>query len=70
MQEPQERKHELLVHCLWMATLDPDYAIWAAGQYEKNEPWLLENLQAKVRQEVRRAERGVSDGTAQRGQPA
>jgi hypothetical protein len=49
-----EHKQAILAHCLWMAKLDPDYAVWAAGWYERNEPALLKNLQAKVQQEVRR----------------
>lgn len=48
-------KAEILRHVLWMATLDPEYAVWAAGWYERNEPVLLKNLRAKVEQEVRRA---------------
>lgn len=50
-----DRKQEVLAHCLWMAARDPEYAIWAAGWYEANEPELLVNLQAKVQQEVKRA---------------
>jgi hypothetical protein len=38
-----------------MAERDPEYAIHAAGWYEANQPWLLKNLQAKVRQAVRRS---------------
>ena len=52
---PDEHKALILAHCLWMAQLDPEYAIHAAGWYEANQPWLLKNLQAKVRQAVRRA---------------
>lgn len=50
-----EHKAEILRHCLWMAERDPDYAIWAAGWYEKNEPVLLANLQGRVRQEIARS---------------
>ena len=50
-----EHKASILAHCLWMAQTDPEYATWAAGWYEKNEPALLKNLQAKVRQEIERA---------------
>lgn len=49
-----EHKADVLRHCLWMAERDPEYAVWAAGWYEGNEPELLRNLQAKVQQEVRR----------------
>jgi hypothetical protein len=52
-----EHKAKVLQHCLWMAQTDPDYAIWAAGWYEQLQPKLLENLQAKVRQEVKRAQK-------------
>ena len=55
---PDEHKARILAHCLWMAELDPEYAIHAAGWYEANQPWLLTNLQAKVRQEVRRQQAG------------
>lgn len=55
-----EHKAELLRHCLWMATLDPDYAVWAAGWYEERQPHLLANLKRKVEQEVRRADAGAS----------
>lgn len=56
---PEQHKQSILAHCLWMAERDPEYAIWAAGWYEANQPQLLANLlanlQAKVRQEIRRA---------------
>lgn len=50
-----EHKAATLAHCLRIAAVDPEYAIWAAGWYETNAPWLLTNLQAKVQQEVARA---------------
>lgn len=53
--DPQAHKAEILRHCLWMAQVDPEYAIWAAAQYEARNPVLLKNLEAKVRQEVRRS---------------
>lgn len=59
-------KAEILAHCLLMAERDPDYAIWAAGWYEANEPELLRNLLAKVRQEVRRAAQARAAGDASR----
>lgn len=52
--EIQAYKQRRLAHCLAMAELDPEYAIYAAGWYEALEPWYLENLQRKVRQEVAR----------------
>lgn len=55
-----EHKAEVLRHCLWMAERDPEYAVWAAGWYEANEPDLLRNLQAKVQQEVARAHQSSS----------
>lgn len=55
-----EHKAATLAHCLRIAAVDPEYAIWAAGQYEANEPWLLTNLQAKVQQEVARARQSSS----------
>ena len=48
-------KHKYLTHCLALAKLDADYAIRAAAWYEAKLPWLLENLERKVRQEVHRA---------------
>ena len=36
-----EHKQALLRHCCWMAELDPDYAIWAAQDYESRNPALL-----------------------------
>jgi hypothetical protein len=59
---PTTRKAEILSHCLALAKLDPAYAIKQAAWFESNEPWLLENLQRKVRQELRRAE--VADAKA------
>lgn len=50
-----DRKHQLLAHCLALAKLDPEYAVTAAQFYEALEPWLLENLTAKVKQELRRS---------------
>lgn len=49
-----EHKQALLRHCCWMAELDPDYAIWAAQDYESRNPALLLNLERKVRQHVAR----------------
>lgn len=51
-----EHKQSILAHCLWMAEIDKDYALWAAEWYERNEPLLLKNLLPKVRQEIRRKE--------------
>lgn len=59
-----EHKAEVLCHCLWMAERDAEYAIWAAGWYEANEPELLRNLKAKVQQEVARAGRQSSSASA------
>jgi hypothetical protein len=54
--DPKAHKQQLLAHCLELAKLDPAYALTAAAWYETNEPQLLLNLAAKVRQELRRAE--------------
>lgn len=59
-----EHKARILAHCLWMAERDPEYAVWAAGWYETNEPELLRNLQAKVQQEITRAARPSSSACA------
>lgn len=61
MHPPEEHKQFLLAWCLEMAERDPEYAIWAAGDYEAKQPWLLKNLQAKVQQEVRRAQKEASN---------
>ena len=59
-----EHKQALLRHCCWMADLDPDYAIWAANDYESKNPALLLNLERKVRQHVARArEKANADRT-------
>lgn len=60
MQTPEQHKAEILAHCLWMATLDPEYAKWAAEQYERREPVLMKNLAAKVAQEVKRSTKSSS----------
>jgi len=60
-----EHKAAILAHCLWMAELDPDYATWAAGWYEANEPVLLKNLEAKVRQEIARRPSACASPCAQ-----
>jgi hypothetical protein len=51
----ETHKAETLATCLRLSKLDPAYAMQAAEWYEQNAPWLLANLQAKVRQEIRRA---------------
>lgn len=56
-----EHKAAILQHLLDFARIDPEAAIWAAGWYEQNEPALLANLQAKVRQAVARAQREAAD---------
>lgn len=58
---PSEHKAAILAHCLWFASIDPKAAIYAAGWYETNEPDLLRNLQAKVKQAVTRAAREAAD---------
>jgi hypothetical protein len=50
----EAHKQFILTWCLQMAQVDPEYAVWAAGWYESNQPHLLKNLKAKVEQEVRR----------------
>lgn len=52
---PDEHKAATLAHCLRIAAVDPEYAVWAAGWYEENEPQLLANLRRKVEQHVKRA---------------
>ena len=49
----------MLAHCLWMAQFDPDYALWAAAEYERRSAGGLRNLEAKVRQEI--ARKGQAD---------
>lgn len=56
-----DHKARILAHCLDFARIDPQAAIHAAGWYEQNEPYLLANLQAKVRQAVARAQREAAD---------
>ena len=58
---PDEHKATILAHCLRFAQIDPEAAIHAAGWYEANQPWLLKNLQAKVRQAVARAAKEGGD---------
>jgi hypothetical protein len=48
-------KQATLKHCLEMAQRDPEYAVWVAGEYERQMPWLLKNLKAKVERELRQA---------------
>lgn len=48
-----QRKAQLLQACLDWIPVDPAYAVTAAAWYERNEPWLLENLERKVRRAVR-----------------
>lgn len=48
-------KQATLAHCLRMASVDPDYALWAGGEYERQMPWLLANLKRKVEQEIKRS---------------
>jgi hypothetical protein len=48
----------MLAHCLALAAIGEPNAIEAAGWYERNEPQILQNLQAKVRQELARAAKG------------
>lgn len=52
-------KQDMLAHCLWMAQFDPDYALWAAAEYERRSAGGLRNLEAKVRQEI--ARKGQAD---------
>ena len=47
-------KESILSHVLRIAEVDPEYATWAAGWYESNQPDLLKNLQAKVQQSIKR----------------
>lgn len=56
----QPHKDKMLAHCLAMAKIDPAYAVWAAGQYEKLSHGTLTNLKAKVEQEIKRACAGTS----------
>ena len=50
-----EFKQSILAHCLRIAEVDPQYASWAAGNFEAMCPELLRNLKAKVDQEIRRS---------------
>jgi hypothetical protein len=45
------------------AQTDRHYTVWAAGFYERNEPWFLAGLQVKVQRAIERKE-------AADGQPA
>jgi hypothetical protein len=38
------------------AQTDRHYALWAAGFYERNEPWFLAGLQVKVQRAIERKE--------------
>lgn len=53
----EEHKQRMLKHCLWMSEMDEDYAVWAADRYESDNPIVLKNLGAKVRQEISRKQR-------------
>ena len=59
--DPEKHKANILAHCLGMAVWDEALAYSAAAWYEKNEPWFLKNLEAKVRQEVRRKKAASAD---------
>lgn len=49
-----EFKARHLAHILRMAETDEEYALWAARESERQMPWLLVNLERKVRQEIAR----------------
>lgn len=51
----EERRKEVLAHCLLFLERDPEYAMYAADWYEKNEPWSLDGLGQRVRREVEKA---------------
>lgn len=51
----EAHKRKTLAHCLQFVETDPDYALWAAGEYERTAPWLLTNLRRKVAQAVERS---------------
>ncbi len=59
--EGDERRRQVLRHCLWLASRDPAYAVHAAGWYEANEPWLLNGLADKVQQAI--AKRAAASAT-------
>jgi hypothetical protein len=44
----------ILRHCLWMAETQPKYAEWSAARYEGESNGILVNLEAKVKQEIKR----------------
>lgn len=46
---PTEPKRHIWNRVRDMATVDEAYAIWAAGWYERNEPWLFKDLQKHLR---------------------
>ncbi len=44
-------KRRMLAHCMkWAEIGDPQYAEYSAGRFEKNEPWALTGLKAKVQE--------------------
>jgi hypothetical protein len=49
---PEAWRREILRHCLWLASKDPDYAQWAAERYERESCGALVGLGDKVRQAI------------------
>lgn len=56
-----EFKAQTLAHCLFLAQTDTFYARWAASEYERQMPWLLTNLRAKVEWEIAKSREAARD---------
>ena len=69
-----EHRRRMLRGCLSMAVSQPEYAKWAAREYEKNSEGVLDGLYEKVceaiaRHEAEKAKRagGIADDPSARG---
>jgi hypothetical protein len=52
------RWDEMWAHLRWVyERAGREYTVWAAGWYERNEPWFLAGLQVKVQRAIERKER-------------
>lgn len=61
----QAHRRQMLQHCLWMASMDPTYAQWAADKYERESAGALEGLSAKVKGEIaKRKAKGAADAAS------
>jgi hypothetical protein len=45
-----DHKRSIWNHVRQMATVDPEYALWAAGWYAENEPHLFRELPKHLRE--------------------